>query len=112
MALNKDNDGGRYDRDICDLREQQIRWKVKWKNALMTHQETLVEEVLNARADERWRETKCTSNKMSARRRNIRARLQDYLKYSRVVKESKAGQFQDDAWWTAGQGKRPVATQA
>lgn len=88
-TLAKDNAGGRFDRVLFDMRKQREVWAAKWRAALLAHQETLPDELILARSEERRREAKRASNRRCARRKVIHERVREYLKYSEAAEAEK-----------------------
>jgi len=67
------------------MRKQREVWEAKLRAALLAHQETLPNELILARTEERRREAKRSSNRRCARRKRIHAWMAQYLKYSRAA---------------------------
>ena len=88
-ALRQGNADGRFDGAIFDMRKKQVEWEAKWMAALMAHQETLPDELILARIEERRREAKRASNRRSARRKKIMERVAEYLKHSQAAEAVK-----------------------
>ena len=89
-TLRQDNASGHdRTRTIVDMRKQEAVWEAKWRAALMAHQETLPDELILARIEERKREAKRESDRKSRRRKRIHLQVAQYLKYSQAAEAVK-----------------------